>query len=608
MLSRIFRRRIEVKLGAALALALGLGLLALGSTALGTLDRLVADYRVRVGMSDALNEELRTAITELQSQYLDIPRMLDSDAVSAVAGWARARPGMQERLHEGRDALVARYPGRSQRRDVQKQGQVLIEEHPDGVSVSFGVFTNGAFAEAVRELRITTSDPAPIAAEARTVMAEAGDAGALERRRQMLFSRLADAALEAEAARNALVGRVDEINRKDGQIIGHTEEARRRMLLLSVAVLAATLLALLLVARFIVIRPLRSATGLLRAVIDGAEIEVGQPSRLDEIGDLGRGVVRLQQTLADNRRLTQQQSEEQAARDAERAERERRARAFEAATLSFSEVLRDLTHGLTACSQDMQRTARAMAHTAVETKTRAASVRRAADDAAASSQAVAAASEQLAASTQEIDRQLVLSGRVADAAATDAGRTSDSFGTLTRAAARIDSIRGRIAGVASQTTLLALNASIESARAGEAGRGFAVVASEIRTLAQQTERATGEISDDVQSMQAAMTAARAAVGAIGGTVDEMRQIERTIAAAVEGQGAAVAEIAHSIQAAAAGTSAVSLHIAGVESDAETTERAAEQAVTAAEVLARRIGELQAAVRSYLEAGRAEFAA
>jgi methyl-accepting chemotaxis protein len=604
MLSRIFRRRIEVKLGAALALALGLGLLALGSTALGTLDRLVADYRVRVGMSDALNEELRTAITELQSQYLDIPRMLDSDAVSAVAGWARARPGMQERLHEGRDALVARYPGRSQRRDVQKQGQVLIEEHPDGVRV----FTNGAFAEAVRELRITTSDPAPIAAEARTVMAEAGDAGALERRRQMLFSRLADAALEAEAARNALVGRVDEINRKDGQIIGHTEEARRRMLLLSVAVLAATLLALLLVARFIVIRPLRSATGLLRAVIDGAEIEVGQPSRLDEIGDLGRGVVRLQQTLADNRRLTQQQSEEQAARDAERAERERRARAFEAATLSFSEVLRDLTHGLTACSQDMQRTARAMAHTAVETKTRAASVRRAADDAAASSQAVAAASEQLAASTQEIDRQLVLSGRVADAAATDAGRTSDSFGTLTRAAARIDSIRGRIAGVASQTTLLALNASIESARAGEAGRGFAVVASEIRTLAQQTERATGEISDDVQSMQAAMTAARAAVGAIGGTVDEMRQIERTIAAAVEGQGAAVAEIAHSIQAAAAGTSAVSLHIAGVESDAETTERAAEQAVTAAEVLARRIGELQAAVRSYLEAGRAEFAA
>lgn len=608
MLSRIFRRRIEVKLGAALALALGLGLLALGSTALGTLDRLVADYRVRVGMSDALNEELRTAITELQSQYLDIPRMLDSDAVSAVAGWARTRPGTQERLHEGRDALLARYAGRSQRRDVQKQGQVLIEEHPDGVSVSFGVFTDGAFAEAVRELRIMTGDPAPIAAQVRSVMAEAGDAGALERRRQVLFSRLADAALEAEAARNALVGRVDEINRKESQIIGHTKEARRRMLLLSVAVLAATLLALLLVARFIVIRPLRNATGLLRAVIDGAEIEVGQPSRLDEVGDLGRGVVRLQQTLADNRRLTRQQSEEHAARDAERAEREQRARAFEAATLSFSEILRELTHSLATCSQDMQRTAGAMAHTAVETKMRAGSVRRAADDAAASSQAVAAASEQLAASTQEIDRQLLLSGRVADAAAADAGRTSDSFGTLTEAASRIDSIRGRIAGVASQTTLLALNASIESARAGEAGRGFAVVASEIRTLAQQTERATGEISDDVQSMQAAMAAARAAVGAIGGTVDEMRQIERTIAAAVEGQGAAVAEIAQSIQAAAAGTSAVSLHIAGVESDAETTERAAEQAVSAAEVLARRIGELQAAVRSYLEAGRAELAA
>ena len=134
--------------------------------------------------------------------------------------------------------------------------------------------------------------------------------------------------------------------------------------------------------------------------------------------------------------------------------------------------------------------------------------------------------------------------------------TNDRVGELSKAAARIGDVVELINTIAGQTNLLALNATIEAARAGEAGRGFAVVASEVKALAEQTAKATGEIGQQIGSIQAATQESVGAIKEISGTIEKLSEISSTIAAAVEEQGAATQEISRNVQQAAQGTQQV----------------------------------------------------
>src|SRR5207237_1395922 len=216
------------------------------------------------------------------------------------------------------------------------------------------------------------------------------------------------------------------------------------------------------------------------------------------------------------------------------------------------------------CSSDLlEAAARTLTKTAEVTQELSGAVAAASEQASANVQSVASATEEMTSSVNEISRQVQESSRIAVEAVKQAQQTDARINELSKAAGRIGDVVKLITAIAEQTNLLALNATIEAARAGEAGRGFAVVASEVKQLASQTAKATDEIGTQIAGMQTATQDSVAAIKEIGGTINRISEIASTIAAAVEEQGAATQEIARNVGEAARGTQQVASNITNV---------------------------------------------
>ncbi|MBY0250779.1 MAG: methyl-accepting chemotaxis protein, partial [Methylobacterium organophilum] len=224
--------------------------------------------------------------------------------------------------------------------------------------------------------------------------------------------------------------------------------------------------------------------------------------------------------------------------------------------------------------------------------------------AAANVNTVAAAAEELGSSVQEIGRQVSGSAELARVAVAEATNTVALVQDLSSAAAKVGDVVALISGIAAQTNLLALNATIEAARAGAAGRGFAVVASEVKALAEQTARATEEITGQIGRIQSSTGQAASAIDGIGRRIREIDGVAASIAAAVEQQGAATQEIVRNVAEAAAGTGAVTGTIASLAQSAEETGTAAAQVLGAATEMSRQSEHLGAEVARFLATVRA----
>ena len=211
----------------------------------------------------------------------------------------------------------------------------------------------------------------------------------------------------------------------------------------------------------------------------------------------------------------------------------------------------------------MAKEAKSMAALANQTKEQATAVSGASSEASGNVQTVAASAEELSASIDKITQQVTKSSQMAGRATEQAQRTNEQVGGLVEGAQKVGEVVHLISDIAEQTNLLALNATIEAARAGEAGKGFAVVASEVKTLANQTGKATEEITQQIGNMQAATNGAAEVIKEIGETISEINEISTAIASAVEQQRAATGEIARNAELACNGTELVSDSIGSV---------------------------------------------
>ncbi|QEX14957.1 methyl-accepting chemotaxis protein [Hypericibacter terrae] len=326
-------------------------------------------------------------------------------------------------------------------------------------------------------------------------------------------------------------------------------------------------------------------------------ITVPALGRTDEIGKMADAVEVFKQNAIEMDRLAEEQRQEQERKEA-------RQRAVEGYIKSFDQSVTGLLGILASAATEMRSTAESMSATAEETSRQSTAVAAASEQAATNVQTVASAAEELASSVAEISRRVSESTDIATRAVSEAARTNTEVKGLAEAAQKIGNIVQLINDIASQTNLLALNATIEAARAGEAGKGFAVVASEVKSLANQTAKATEEIANQINAMQSATTGSVAAIEGIGGTIGKISEIATVIASAVEEQGAATQEIARNVQQAAAGTTEVTSNITGVTQAASQTGAASAQVLSTAGELAKQAELLRAEVDGFLNNIRA----
>ncbi|MGE5953286.1 MAG: methyl-accepting chemotaxis protein [Qipengyuania vulgaris] len=331
---------------------------------------------------------------------------------------------------------------------------------------------------------------------------------------------------------------------------GFADTARMIVIVIAAISSIGAILSLRFILREIIVPFQHLASEMGRLSSGARDIEVGDTSRPDEIGDLARALavfsrsgVKLDELFAGRKAAAEQRKQE-----------------LMLLADSFEKTIGDVVGGVAAASSQLNSTAGSMASAAEQAAGQASQVSTAMETASGGVTAAAAASDEFAMSIGEISRQAANSAELARKASDDAESADATIGALANSAEQVGQIVELIQSIAQRTNLLALNASIEAARGGEAGRGFAVVASEVKELAAQTSRATEEVSEQIQAMQASTGASVSALRSIGEQIKQLETTAISIASAVDQQSVAGQDLARSIDRAAQGTDEVAGHL------------------------------------------------
>jgi methyl-accepting chemotaxis protein len=314
-----------------------------------------------------------------------------------------------------------------------------------------------------------------------------------------------------------------------------------------------------------VTRPVTRMTAVMKELAGGhLDIQIPSAGRKDEIGSMAQAVDVFRRNAIEAEQMRIQQEEDRRLSEAEKQE------ALEAMAQTVEQETRKAVDAVSKLTQQMSANADHMATSAAAVSDNSQTVATASEHALSNAQTVASASEQLTASIREISGQ-VSSARTITLDAVKA--STDAEGTISKlsdAVRNISAVTQLISDIANQTNLLALNATIEAARAGDAGKGFAVVANEVKSLANQTATATGDITQQISDIQTATDLAVAAVRTITESIRSVEGVSSAIAAAIEEQSATTAEIARNVVQTSQAAQEVAERIARVSNEAGQT--------------------------------------
>ncbi len=401
---------------------------------------------------------------------------------------------------------------------------------------------------------------------------------------------------DIQAMVNVLIGEFNSLARDITKV--HDHQSHLIMILLASLVVIGLGLGYV-VGQIGIAKPIQKLNALLGEMANGNfDVIVTGQERRDEVGDIARSAVIFKACGLEKARMEQEQEQVKA-----RTEQERKAMMLNLAD-QFDHAVGSIVNSVAASAAQLKSAAVSMSASATEASTQSSAVAASAEQTQANMQSVAASTEEMAASVREIGGQTVQSSHMAAKAVGIAETSANKIHVLNEKTQKIGEIVEMISSIAAQTNLLALNATIEAARAGEAGRGFAVVAAEVKSLADQTAKATVEIGTQINEVQASTGESAQAINEIANIVRQINDVATSIAGAVEEQNAATQEISRNVQEATSGAREVSVNITGVSHEISATSDASSQVLGAAEMLMTQSDTLRKEMEKFLSTVRA----
>lgn len=417
-------------------------------------------------------------------------------------------------------------------------------------------------------------------------------AGILQREEEL--TKLSDYYAQAEPVLEQLSADVSAIAaRKKAE----AEAISQRSLITTVAMFGVGALALLVLSVLLsraIVHAIAGLTAKMTRLADSDfDVEIDEVNRADEIGTMGRAVRVFRENGIERVKLEA----------AQRAADERRRKRME----TQEQYIREFDQGVVAVMaevgvavEQLHQVSNVLRRSADTAASQSMAVSSGTEEASSNVQLVATAATELAASINEISGQVSETSNMAQSATERARHTNQNIQGLNDAALKIGEVIGLISDIAGQTNLLALNATIEAARAGDAGKGFAVVASEVKNLANQTAKATDEITSQITGIQQATGLAVEAIDEIVRMISDISERAAAVAAAVEQQTVATSEISQNVEQAAAGTEEISAAMQGVSAAVAETNAAANDVHGSADNLGTQNGQLRGQIDGFLE--------
>jgi methyl-accepting chemotaxis protein len=579
----------KLLLGVALASNCCIGtLLFVNHRATARLEGMMADVLM---IREQVDVNLRQAIVGLQNEFIGLPKLFDTDPKTIILEQVERKFQVKERQRlNGWESYTALY-SRTEKRDLGK-GMMIISVDKDQLLLTHGIFdAQGAFSGDVERLLLVSSQPDTdrewLQALLESAQSEANSPTAMEEKIGRLRGLVADKNIEAEKSRTEILGYIDQITQQEQRMHDASRQQRRFSLSAGLVAIAVNVLVLFFLTRSIVERPLHQMTRVVEALSGGQFPEIPWSRRRDQIGVLARAIGHFREAL-----LALQRAE------ATKAEDQRR---IEALVRNMTEAI----HRLNDRAGQMATMSHTLQGLAETTKLASENVAVLAGDTAERTDQVSASSQKISTVVDGIHQQLAVQNREEVTMRAEINQARRMLDGLSRSVAEIDGIVATVQAITVQTRILAINATIEAAKAGEHGRGFAVVADEVKKLSQNTAHAAQDVLAKIEAINVICTSFITSIDTLEHGAEQLHQVTATIGTAVDGQRELTGGIVALTAATEENTREVSTRINEVHEAAVGVQQLSADARRYAEEIALHLGELLSGSVHELEAMRLE---